>query len=134
MPTTPATPGGIDPAASTTPLPTVGPTPHLSTRTLAWLTNHPLAHAVIRSVWDKLTDLEHADHDPGVLAALRGVLAHHQPTSGGRCGTCRRLTWPHLWRRRPFPCLVWHQVRCDLLGPLVDRSRHRHRQPTGRDA
>ncbi|MGB8199214.1 MAG: hypothetical protein WCF33_05895 [Pseudonocardiaceae bacterium] len=30
-----------------------------------------------------------------------------------------RLTWRHLWRRGPFPCAVWRQIRSELLGRLT---------------
>lgn len=76
----------------------------------AWLADHPQARTVVRSVWDTLGDLEQAGHHPGVITALRRVLTHHQPTPAGRCRTCRR--W--RWRRRRFPCIVWHQVHSAL--------------------
>lgn len=112
MPTTLATERGIDPAASTTPMPRVTATRQLPTRTLDWLADHPRARRLIRSVWDTLNELERAGHHHGAIAALRSILTHHQPTSTGRCRTCRRWTW----RRPPFPCIVWLQVRDKLLG------------------
>ncbi|MGH3838674.1 MAG: hypothetical protein ACRDSF_23720, partial [Pseudonocardiaceae bacterium] len=27
------------------------------------------------------------------------------------------------WRRRPFPCIVWYQIRFDLLGLITDPGR-----------
>lgn len=101
-----------DPAAATTPMPTVDVTLHLSTRTVAWLADHSQARKLVGSVWDTLADLERAGHHPRPVAALRRVLACHQPTSAGRCPTCRR--W--RWRRRRFPCIVWHQIHGELLG------------------
>ncbi|MGH3992546.1 MAG: hypothetical protein ACRDSN_08775, partial [Pseudonocardiaceae bacterium] len=71
----------------------------LSTRTLDWLAHRPRDRDLVRSVWDTLTELERAGQQPGLIAALRSVLTHHQPTPAGRCHTCRRA-----WRRRPFPC------------------------------
>ncbi|MGH3974890.1 MAG: hypothetical protein ACRDS9_16410 [Pseudonocardiaceae bacterium] len=68
------------------------------------------------SVWAKLTELERAGHHPDTLAALRRVLACHQPTPTGRCRTCRRGSWRHLWRSQPFPCVIWHQIRSELFG------------------
>lgn len=59
-----------------------------------------------------------------------GALTHHRPTSGGRCRTCRRFSWRHLWRRRGFPCMVWHQIRGELLGVFAGGGRHR--QPATR--
>ncbi len=57
---------------------------------------------------------------PGTLAALRFVLIHHQPpTRNGCCPTCRRQSWRHLWRRRRFPCVIWRQIRGELLGHLT---------------
>ncbi len=79
-------------------------------------------------MWDKLSELERAGHHPDLIAALRSVLVSHQPAPAGRCRTCRGFSWRHLWRRRPFPCTVWHQVRNQLLG--VFASNGRHRQPT----
>jgi hypothetical protein len=99
---------------------------HLSPRAVAWLADHPQARQFVGSVWDKLTELERSGQYPGTIDALRRVLTCHQPTStGGRCRTCARV----IWRRRPFPCIVWHQVRCDLLGLVAGAGRHR--QPAG---
>jgi hypothetical protein len=81
-------------------------TPWLSTRTVTWLAQRPHARLVVDSVWDTLTELERAGHHPQLLAALRFVLVHHQPTPAGRCRACRRGGWRGLWRRRRFPCLV----------------------------
>ncbi len=126
MPTTRATPRGSDPAASTTPMPGVDTTLQLSTQTLDWLAHHPRDRRLVRSVWDTLTELERASQQPEAIAALRRVLTQHQPTPAGRCHTCRRWTG----RRRPFPCIVWHQIRGELLGQFADGGRHR--QPTTR--
>ncbi|MGH3810362.1 MAG: hypothetical protein ACRDRU_27825 [Pseudonocardiaceae bacterium] len=92
---------------------------------MTWLARHAhaLAHAAVRSVWDKLTELEQAGHHPDPIAALRSVLAAHQSTRAGRCRTCRRGTWRHLWRRRPFPCIVWHQTRLKLFGVFAHGDR-----------
>ncbi|MGH3814031.1 MAG: hypothetical protein ACRDUV_16530 [Pseudonocardiaceae bacterium] len=98
---------------------------HLSTRTVAWLADHPQARQFVGSVWDTLTELEQSGHHPRTIDALRRVLTLHQPTSAGRCRTCARVTG----RRRPFPCIVWHQIRCDLLGLFAGTGRHR--QPAG---
>jgi hypothetical protein len=82
----------------------------------ARLAEHPDAREMVSSVWTTLTALEKAGQHPGILAALRFVLIHHQPPSRtGRCPACRR----HLWRRRRFPCVVWRQVRGELLGHLT---------------
>jgi hypothetical protein len=58
---------------------------------------------------------------------------HRSPaTSWGRCRTCRRPGW-----RRRFPCVVWHQIRGELLGWFagVGAARHsrlsRHCWPMG---
>ncbi|MGH3812477.1 MAG: hypothetical protein ACRDUV_08480 [Pseudonocardiaceae bacterium] len=120
MPPTPHTQRGIDPATATTPMPEVDvTTPHLSTRTLDWQDHRPRDRDLVRSVWDTLTELERAGQQPGPIAALRRVLTHHQPTPAGRCHTCRRA-----WRRRSFPCIVWHQIRGELLGLFAD-GHHR---------
>ena len=111
---------GIEPTASTTPIPRVDLTLQLSAQTVAWLADRPRARELVGSVWGKLAELERAGHHPGAIAALRFVLIHHQPPSPtGRCRTCRRYTWRRLWRRRSFPCTVWRQVRSELLGPLT---------------
>ncbi|MGH3886553.1 MAG: hypothetical protein ACRDSZ_08265 [Pseudonocardiaceae bacterium] len=94
---------------------------HLSTRTVAWLAGNPDAPQVVSSVGDKLTELERAGQHPEAIAALRRVLTHQQPTSAGRCRTCRR----RAWRRPPFPCIVWHQIRGELLCLFADGGRHR---------
>ncbi|HET9255696.1 MAG TPA: hypothetical protein VFO16_10900 [Pseudonocardiaceae bacterium] len=91
-------------------------TPQLPARTVAWLAGHPLAQALVEPVWDALGQLQRADHHPGLIAALRFVLVHHQPTAAGRCRACRRVGWRGGWRRRRFPCVVWQQIRGELLG------------------
>ena len=101
------------------------PTPQLPERTVTWLAQqHAHARTAIDSVWDKLTELERAGHHPDPLAALRSVLAEHQPTPAGRCRTCRRLTWRHLWRSHRFPCIVWHQIHIRLFGVFARGDRH----------
>ncbi|MGH3872224.1 MAG: hypothetical protein ACRDSR_12060 [Pseudonocardiaceae bacterium] len=92
----------------------------LSSQAVAWLADHPRARRFVDSVWDRLTELEQAGHCPGTIDTLRRVLARHQPTSTGRCHTCRRWTA----RRRPFPCIVWHQIRGDLLGQFAESHHH----------
>ena len=108
-------------------MPRVDAAPLLPTRTLAWLADHPRARQVVRPVWDTLTELERAGQHRGAIDALRGVLNQHQPTAAGRCRTCRRV----IGRRRPFPCIVWHQIRIDLLGLFADGGRHH--QPASRN-
>lgn len=93
-------------------VPEVGAARRLSPQTATWLAERPHAEALVRSVWDRLAELEQASHQPGAIGALRRVLIDHQPTAAGRCRTCRRRTW----RRRRFPCVVWHQIRGNLLG------------------
>ncbi len=92
----------------------------LSTRTVAWLADRPRARELVGSGGtDTLTDLERAGHHSGAIAALRFVLVHHQPpTPTGRCPHCR-FTWRRLWRRRPWPCVVWRQIHHELLGPFA---------------
>jgi hypothetical protein len=85
------------------------PTPG-SGHAVAWLADHPRARNVVQSVWDTLAELEQSNHHPGPIAALRRVLTYHQPTPAGRCRACRR--W--RWRRRRFPCIVWHQIHAAL--------------------
>ena len=116
---------------ATTPSPAMEQAPWLSTRTLAWLAQHPPARLVINSVWDTLAQLERAGHHPRLVAALRFVLIHHQPTRAGRCRACRRVSWRGLWRRRRFPCLVWRQIRGELLGHLTLVGLHRLQTDSG---
>lgn len=108
----------IDPVASTARMARMDETLQLSARTVAWLADHVHARKLVRSVWDGLGELQRAGHHPGAIAALRHILSHHQPTSTGRCRTCRR----RIWRRPPFPCIVWHQVRGELLGQLPTQT------------
>lgn len=124
MPPTLPTRRTHDPAA-TTPIPRVDVTLHLSARTLALLASRPLALAVVESVWGTLAELEAAGHHPRLLAAMRFVLIHHEPTRAGRCRACRRESWRAMWRRRPFPCVVWRQIRGELLGHLTIGGGHR---------
>lgn len=124
---------GLEPATAT-PMSSVNATPQLSARTVDWLAERPLARALVASVWDTLTELECAGHHPRLLAALRFVLIHHAPTPAGRCRACRRLGWRGLWRRRRFPCLVWRQIRGELLGPLAFGGFHRLRVDASRIA
>jgi hypothetical protein len=98
---------------------------HLSTQTRDWLTDHPQARTLVRSVWDTLAELDQAGQHPGPLDALRRVLTPHQPTTTGRCHTCRR----RAWHCRPFPCIVWHQIHGELLGLF---TRAGHHQPAVR--
>jgi hypothetical protein len=124
MITTPPTHRQGDPAAIV-PRPRVDVTLRLSTRTLVWLVPRPLDLAVVESVWDTLAELEAAGHCPRLVAAVRFVLIHHEPTRAGRCRACRRESWRRLWRRRRFPCVVWRQIRGELLGHLTLSSRLR---------
>jgi hypothetical protein len=133
MPTTLPTQNGIDPAAAT-PMPTVDTTLYLSARTVSWLAQRPQVRLVVDSVWDTLTELEAAGHHPRLLAAVRFVLVHHEPTAAGRCRACRRGSWRSLWRRRRFPCLVWRQIRGELLGHLAASGFHRRRADSGSSA
>jgi len=66
---------------------------HLSARTVSWLDRRPQARLVVDSVWNTLTELEAAGHHPRLLAAMRFVLVHHEPTAAGRCRACRRGSW-----------------------------------------
>lgn len=105
---------GSEPVPSSIPIPGADTT--LSARTVAWLAEHPDAREVVSSVWTTLTELEQDGQHPGTLDALRFVLIHHQPpTRTGYCPTCRR----HSWRRRRFPCVIWRQIRGELLGHLA---------------
>lgn len=122
MPTAPTDQGWIDPSALTTPSSRMDVTLQLSARTLAGLADRPRARELVRSVWDRLAELERAGHDLGAIAVLRSVLVRHQPTSAGRCPTCRRGTWRHLWRHTPFPCVAWMQVHIELRSAVRLRS------------
>ncbi len=124
MPTPLPTQRSIDLVVTTTPMPSADATLELSARTVAWLAQRPPARALVDSVWDTLTELERAGHHPRLLAALRFVLVHHAPARAGRCRACRRVTWRGLWRRRRFPCVVWRQIRGELLGHLTIGGTH----------
>jgi hypothetical protein len=81
---------------STTPRPNA--TLQLPAQALDWLAKDSRARSVVHSVWDMLTELQRAGQYPGTINALRRVLTQHQPTSTGRCRTCRYWGW-----RRRFP-------------------------------
>ncbi|MGH3773064.1 MAG: hypothetical protein ACRDRW_17005 [Pseudonocardiaceae bacterium] len=99
-----------DPAPSGTATPGMDAALRLSTRTLAWLADHPPVSRFARSVWDEITELERAGHRPATIDRWRRVLADHGPTSTGRCRACR----PWSWRSSPFPSIVWHEIRSEL--------------------
>ena len=101
MPTT-LTERGNDPAASTTQTPQVDATLQLSTRTLAWLADHPHARRLVHSVWGTLAELERTGHHRGAINALRRVLTHHQPSPAG--------PMPHLSSLAMAPPLSPHRV------------------------
>jgi hypothetical protein len=94
---------------------------------VAWLAAHSQARKVVDSVWDTLAELERAGHHPRLIDALRRVLIDHQPTSAGRCRTCRR--W--MGRHRRFPCTVWHQIRGELFGLFPDSGRRHQPEHDG---
>lgn len=133
MSTTLPTQRGLDPSAPA-PRPQLDATLQLSARTRAWLARRPHARLVVDSVWDTLAELERAGHLVQLLAALRFVLVHHEPTRSGRCRACRRMGWRGLWHRRRFPCLVWRQIRGELLGHLTISGYHHSRAGSGRSA
>jgi hypothetical protein len=122
---------------ATEPIPRGDQTWQLSAQTLAWLAARPHVRRMVRSIWDKLADLEQDGHDAGTLAALRSQLIHHQPlTRTGRCRACHRFSWRRLWRRRPFPCTVWMTTHIELqelfgggihLSAGVDRTMNARR-------
>ncbi len=120
--------------AAAMPIPRAEATPLLPTRTLAWMAERPVAFAVVESVWETLAELEAAGHHPRLLAAVRFVLIHHEPSRAGRCRACRRVSWRGGWRRRRFPCVVWRQIRGELLGHLTIAGGHRLRVESGRSA
>jgi hypothetical protein len=90
-----------------------------SAQGVTWLADHRYARNVVQSVWDTLDQLEQSDHHPGAIAALRRVLARHQPTPAGRCRACRR--W--RWCRSRFPCIEWHQIHTELRYQVECRIR-----------
>ena len=110
------------------PSPGMQGTPQLSARTLRWLASRPPARQVVNSVWETLAEVNDV---PRLRAALRFVLIHHEPTPAGRCRACRRMSWRSLWRRRRFPCVVWRQIRGELLGHLTLDGVHRRRADHG---
>ena len=107
------------------PSPAEDVTLQLSTRTWTLLINRPREQELVRSVWDRLEELEHTGYDPGSLAALRFVLVHHQPSATRRCRSCRRWSWRRLWRHRSWPCVIWTQIHYELLGPFAGGGHHR---------
>lgn len=104
-------------------------TPQLSTHTWQRLAHRPRERELVTLVWDRLDELEDlgGEGHRQLVVALRFVLVAHQPTSGGRCGACRRKTLRQLWRRRPWPCAIWRQVHYELVGPFAGSGHHRHR-------
>jgi hypothetical protein len=88
----------------------------LAAATLAQMHGSARAPRLVPPVWSRISELWQAGHDPGALAALRYVLVAHQPTRRVRCRACRRRDWRSAWRRPPWPCATWIQVRSELLG------------------
>jgi len=93
------------------------PTQRLPETTAQWTAKLPKHAATpVLSVWRRLTELEQAGHDAGVIAALRAMLLRHQPPHYGRCPACPR----YLGRRPRFPCTVWHRTHIELFGMLTN--------------
>ncbi|MGH3522208.1 MAG: hypothetical protein ACRDU4_05120 [Mycobacterium sp.] len=69
----------------------------------------------VRSVWNRLAELERAGNDPVVVDALRAVLLPHQPPRFGRCPACPKR-W---WRRARWPCTVWCRAHLALFSACV---------------
>ena len=85
-----------------------GGLPETTQRFLAGLPRHG---DPVRSVWNRLAELERAGNDPAVVDALRAVLLPHQPPRFGRCPAC-----PKRWgRRRRWPCTVWCRAHLALF-------------------
>lgn len=99
----------------------------LPTKTWQRLASRPRERELVTAVWGRLEELDNiaGEHHLEVVAALRFVLVHHQPTTAGRCSACRRKSARHLWRRRPWPCAVWIQVHYELIGPFAGGGHHR---------
>ncbi|MBW0008859.1 MAG: hypothetical protein JO063_01860 [Pseudonocardiales bacterium] len=120
-------------------MPTRPPRPDadLLARTVEWLDGRPhVERTFVRSVWERLAELERCGCPTGPIDALRSILLDHQPTTrAGRCHGCRSLTWCHrvVWRFhlipvprcRRFPCLVWSRIGVELLEHPAERGRHR---------
>lgn len=100
---------------------------HLSSQTWESLADRPRERRLVRAVWDRLEELDkvHGGYDKRLVAALRFVLVYHQPTVRRRCSACRRKSARQLWRRRPWPCVVWLQVHYELIGPFSSGGHHR---------
>jgi hypothetical protein len=83
--------------------------------TQRFLAGPPRRGDPVGAVWSRLTELERADNDPTLIAALRAVLLPHQPPRCGRCPGC-----PKRWgRSRRWPCLVWYRVHVALFSACV---------------
>lgn len=91
-------------------------TPQLSETTVRWLERLPRHGNPVGAVWERLRELETKGQDARLIAALRLVLVRHQPPHYGRCTACPRQPWRKLWRRPPWPCVVWRRVHFALLG------------------
>lgn len=69
---------------------------------------------------------------PRLVAALREVLAEHEPDATGRCPTCRRRQrWSPFRRRRQTPCRAYLAVRLRLdtdAAPTTVASHHKRRK------
>ncbi|MDQ2883271.1 MAG: hypothetical protein M3Y48_19400 [Actinomycetota bacterium] len=85
--------------------------PETTQRFLAGLPRHG---DPVRSVWNRLAELERAGNDPVVVDALRAVLLPHQPPRFGRCPAC-----PKRWGRRRWPCTLWCGVHVSLFSASV---------------
>ncbi|MFD8498708.1 hypothetical protein [Amycolatopsis sp. NPDC059657] len=90
-----------------------------------------LTRSVDKSDQDRLLVLA-SNEIPRLVAALREVLAEHEPDAAGRCPTCRRRQpWSPFRRRKQTPCRAYLAVRLRLdtdAVPTVAASHHKRRK------
>ncbi|GAA2813901.1 hypothetical protein [Saccharopolyspora taberi] len=64
---------------------------------------------------------------PSLVAAVRALMAEHEPDETGQCPACSRILrrWQRLWRQPKSPCRVYLAARWALLDEQVGAAGER---------